>query len=74
MLKGGADCWRCGAPATTIDHVPPLSTAPSPELWEGELRPACKTCNYGHGLGAKRRRGRRLPVGQTPGRVEYRRR
>jgi|GEM_PF-2308927 len=44
-------CWICGAPATTADHVPPLRSVSSPELWHGELRPACQPCNSGHRKG-----------------------
>jgi 5-methylcytosine-specific restriction protein A len=49
VVVAGAVCWRCGAPATTADHVPPLRSVAHPSLWVGELRPACTRCNYGHG-------------------------
>lgn len=37
----GTLCTRIG---NTVDHVPPLSTAPNPKLWRGQLLPACKPC------------------------------
>lgn len=39
----GNSCWMCGGPATTIDHVKPLSKGGSHLL--ANLRPACKPCN-----------------------------
>ncbi len=47
LLAGSPVCVYCRErPATTADHVPPLSSAPSPELWVGELKPACGKCNF----------------------------
>jgi len=46
----GTCCWRCGFPATTIDHVP--AVALHHHQGDGrccELRPACSKCNYGGG-------------------------
>jgi len=37
--------WCRERPATQADHVPALSEAPSPELWVGQLVPACRRCN-----------------------------
>lgn len=36
-------CWMCGAEATEIDHVKPLSAGGS--NWPANLRPACHPCN-----------------------------
>lgn len=46
LLASGPMCVYCRVkPATTADHVPPLSSFKHPELWQGELVPACKPCN-----------------------------
>ena len=37
------NCWMCGAEATEIDHVKPLSAGGS--NWPANLRPACHPCN-----------------------------
>lgn len=37
-------CWVCGDPATTIDHVKPLSRGGAHMLCN--LRPACEDCNF----------------------------
>lgn len=43
-------CWICGQrPGTTVDHDPPLSTFPHPNLWKGRLRPACQPCQSEQG-------------------------
>ena len=47
LLAARPSCWRCGEPATTADHVPPLRSVPNPADWRGVLRPACERCNYG---------------------------
>lgn len=39
----GGKCWICGKPATTTDHVIPLSRGGS--HWPSNLRPACLSCN-----------------------------
>lgn len=39
----GMRCWMCSKPATSIDHVKPLS-ARGPHMLSN-LRPACKLCN-----------------------------
>ena len=64
ILATEQPCHKCGRRATTIDHVPPLSSVADPRTWQGELLPACKKCNYGHGLNRKTLKG---------GRVTYRR-
>ena len=60
LLESNPICVYCRVKvADTADHVPPLDSAPAPELWAGDLVPACKSCNSR--LGAKitndRRRG-----------------
>lgn len=40
-------CWMCGEPATTIDHVKPLSKGGRDVL--ANLRPACRKCNCSKG-------------------------
>ena len=47
VLAGSPSCWKCGRPATTADHVPPLRAFADPSQWRGELKPACAKCNYG---------------------------
>lgn len=43
-------CWKCGRPATTIDHVPALKLhRHRPRSSCCELRPACARCNYSGG-------------------------
>lgn len=44
----GQPCWRCGKPATTADHVPPLAEwyRTHTEPWAGELRPSCGPCQH----------------------------
>lgn len=39
----GGRCWICGAPATAIDHVKPISKGGA--NWPCNLRPICKSCN-----------------------------
>lgn len=56
--EGRLLCHICGQrPGVTVDHVPPLSSAPHPDLWRGQLKPACAHCNYSHGR--RMRNGRR---------------
>lgn len=52
LLASGPACWKCGAPATTADHDPPVSEV-GPHL---NLRPACGKCNYGDGARLKGQR------------------
>ena len=47
LLAGRPLCWKCDQLATTADHVPPLRSYPSPDLWRGVLKPACAKHNYG---------------------------
>lgn len=49
LLASNPPCAYCGAPATTADHVPPLSAFPTPAQWRGRLVPACGPCNYSRG-------------------------
>lgn len=58
-------CWKCGARATTIDHVPALAQhRHRPRSHCCELRPACARCNYAGGarITAAIRRRRRQPA------------
>ena len=56
ILSGAPTCWRCGEPATTADHDPPLAYFPDGE-WVGDLLPACAPCNFAGGarVAAERR-------------------
>lgn len=45
----------CTGRGTTVEHSPPLSTAPRPELWRGVYLPACPECQ--HRQGAQIRNG-----------------
>jgi len=46
LLSGNPLCAYCRVTvADTADHVPPLSSAPSPDLWDGDLVPCCRSCN-----------------------------
>jgi len=56
-------CSYCGRLADTVDHVPPLASAPDPDLWEGQLVPACRECNLHRGgeYGAAKRWGKVPP-------------
>lgn len=43
-------CWKCGQPATTIDHVPALAQhRHRPRSSCCQLLPACARCNYAGG-------------------------
>lgn len=54
---GQYPCHICHtAPGITVDHVPPLSTATHPTLWQGQLLPACKPCNSRGGADITNRR------------------
>jgi 5-methylcytosine-specific restriction endonuclease McrA len=44
ILRGGPDCHYCGDPATTVDHVIPVSKGGAP-YDEANLVPSCKPCN-----------------------------
>lgn len=62
----GLPCWRCGKPATSADHVPPLAEwyRTHAEPWQGELRPSCGPCQYVDGgwrLANRLRRGSPAP-------------
>jgi hypothetical protein len=39
------DCYLCGAPATTRDHIPPLGVFPEPRPTDLITVPACYACN-----------------------------
>ena len=42
-------CYRCGADATEVDHVIPLSVRPDLAHERSNLRGACKSCNASKG-------------------------
>lgn len=51
---GRYPCWLASGPwctgrGTTVEHDPPLSTAPHPDLWRGHYRPACPECQARQG-------------------------
>ncbi len=51
-------CHVCGErPGTSVDHVPPLSSFPMPEMWVGRYLPACLPC--------QRQEGARITNGHT---------
>ena len=53
---GGGVCWRCGSPASQIDHVTPLALGGG--VTTDNLAPICGPCNRRTGgkLGARLRR------------------
>jgi len=44
------DCYLCGAPATTRDHIPPLGVFPEPRPTDLITVPACSICNHDRSL------------------------
>lgn len=68
----GLPCWRCGQPATSADHCPPLAEWYHPkqtEPWAGELRPSCSPCQRidgGWHLVNRLQRGNPPPPTQSP--------
>jgi len=47
LLSTNPGCYRCGAPATTADHITPRSQGGGNGM--GNLRPACLHCNSARG-------------------------
>ena len=45
ILADQPQCHYCPAPATTVDHLIPLSVDPSLRLDPRNLVPACRRCN-----------------------------
>jgi 5-methylcytosine-specific restriction endonuclease McrA len=45
FARYGRICWRCGAPATDVDHLTPINVGGDDSL--GNLRPSCARCNRG---------------------------
>ena len=45
FARFGRTCWRCGAPATDVDHLTSIADGGSDYL--ANLRPACARCNRG---------------------------
>jgi 5-methylcytosine-specific restriction endonuclease McrA len=63
----GRQCWWCGRPADTVDHVRPLILGGTSEL--DNLVPSCRRCNFSRGaaLGNRlRRRGVPVSAPSTP--------
>jgi hypothetical protein len=50
FLHDKDECYLCGAPATTCDHIPPLGLFPKPRPTNLITVPACRTCNHGKSL------------------------
>ena len=46
----GDECYLCGAPATTRDHIPPLGMFPTPRPNNLLTVPACSACNRDRSL------------------------
>lgn len=46
-LLTGVDCWYCGRPAQTLDHIQPRAAGGSDE--PRNLIPACQSCNGSKG-------------------------
>jgi 5-methylcytosine-specific restriction endonuclease McrA len=56
ILAGSPRCaFGCGRPATTVDHIIPLSRGGTHDL--DNLRPACWPCNAGSGSEGRPRGG-----------------
>jgi 5-methylcytosine-specific restriction enzyme A len=53
VLADDPPCYRCGAPASTVDHILPLSLGGTNTL--DNLRPACGRCNFGRAVREHRR-------------------
>jgi 5-methylcytosine-specific restriction endonuclease McrA len=63
LLEDRPPCAYCRARlADTADHVPPLAAFP-PGEWQGQLVPACLSCNSS--LGARFRNERNRPKPKT---------
>jgi 5-methylcytosine-specific restriction endonuclease McrA len=58
FARMGRQCWWCGRPATTVDHVLAVVLGGATEL--ANLVPSCARCNYSRGatLGNRLRGGR----------------
>ena len=44
------ECYLCGSPATTRDHIPPLGVFPEPRPTDLITVPACCACNHDRSL------------------------
>jgi 5-methylcytosine-specific restriction endonuclease McrA len=61
FARWGRACWRCGAYASTVDHVVPRVLGGTHDL--DNLRPACRRCNFSTGASVGNRlRGGRMVV------------
>jgi 5-methylcytosine-specific restriction endonuclease McrA len=47
FARWGRQCWRCGAPARSVDHVIPAVLGGGHDL--ANLRPCCSHCNSSAG-------------------------
>lgn len=52
LLADDPPCWRCGAPATTADHIVPRAHGGTND--RDNLRPACLRCNASTGATVRR--------------------
>jgi hypothetical protein len=50
MKRKNAECYLCGAPADTQDHIPPLGLFPTPRPDNLLTVPACLACNQNRSL------------------------
>lgn len=63
ILSTDPPCYRCGALATTIDHVPPIAEHTEPHVHGAgccSLWPCCARCNMSQGAHIANAR-RRVP-------------
>jgi 5-methylcytosine-specific restriction endonuclease McrA len=68
LREEGGRCYvaGCDAPATTVDHVVPVSEAPHLRLERSNLRAACGRHNFGRPM---RRLAAMARLNRSPGRV-----
>ena len=60
FARWGRSCWRCGAYATTVDHVVAVVLGGSHDL--SNLRPCCQQCNSSAGASVGNRLRPRRPL------------
>lgn len=64
LADGRTPCYRCGAPASSPDHIPPLNRHHhQPGTGCCQLLPSCATCQ--NRQGARERNRRRRPPATT---------
>ena len=59
VLRNNPQCYLCGAPATEVDHLQPVSRG-GPEFERWNLRPACLPCNRSRGNGLNGSRDKQI--------------